>query len=212
MSDYQGTVKGRVVEVRFATSGKVLKVNKFVGDRVNKNEIIASLDRKILQTELDRQLADYEKARANFEIFNQKNPDPQTALEKYLKTSEQAQLNVSVKEVELAKMKLDQCDLFSPVEGIILDDGNICEGLFITPSNTPIKIIDTSSYYFEFEIEQKDIPNFETSRNVDMEIDGLPDKLQGPTLQVLSDGRKFFVHVPLNNKHLLCGLKSLLTF
>lgn len=206
MSEYQGIVKGKVIEVRFGLSGKVIKVNKVAGDKVVKNELLASLDRKILQTELDRQLADFEKARASFEIFNQKNPDPQTALEKYLKTGEQAQLNASVKEVELAKMKLDQCDLISPVDGIIIDDGGITAGIFITPSNTPISIIDTNSFYFEFEIPQSDISNFETPKTVTIEIEGFPDKPQGDTL-LFSDGKKFSVRVKLqNNPKLLLGL------
>lgn len=211
MADYQGVIKGKVIEVRFPISGKVAKVNKAVGDKVSKNEIIASLDRKILQTELDRQLADYEKSRANFEIFSQKNPDPQTALEKYLKTSEQAELNVSVKEVELAKAKLDQCDLYSPVEGIVIDDGNIVENLFITPSNTPISILDTNSLYFEFEIPQGDIPSFYEQKNVVIEIAEYSDKLQGSTLLV-SDGKKFLVRVKLeNNSKLLLGMNGIIS-
>lgn len=65
-----GAVIADLIEVRFAYSGKVVSVRKKRGDAVKIWEGIASLDRKILQTELDRQLADYEKVRAQFEIFN----------------------------------------------------------------------------------------------------------------------------------------------
>lgn len=209
MSEYQGIVKGKIVEVRFALSGKISKVNKKIGDMVNKMDLLASLDRKILQAELDRQLADFEKTRAEFEIFNQKNPNPLTDLDKYLKTGKQADLNASVKDVEISKVKLDQCDLISPIEGIVIDDGNITEGTFITPSNSPISILDTNSLYFEFEILQSDLQNFSDPKAVTVNIDGLTEQMQGTTLPAFSDGKRLTVKVKLNkNPKLLLGLKG----
>lgn len=209
MSEYQGIVKGKIVEVRFALSGKITKVNKTIGDHVNKMDLIASLDRKILQAELDRQLADFEKTRAEFEIFNQKNPNPLSDLDKYLKTGKQADLNASVKDVEISKAKLDQCDLISPIEGIVIDDGNITEGTFITPSNSPVSILDTDSLYFEFEILQSDLQNFSDPIAVTLNIDGFTEQMQGTTLPAFSDGKKLTVKVKLNkNPKLLLGLKG----
>lgn len=209
MSEYQGIVKGKIVEVRFALSGKITKVNKTIGDHVNKMDLIASLDRKILQAELDRQLADFEKTRAEFEIFNQKNPNPLSDLDKYLKTGKQADLNASVKDVEISKAKLDQCDLISPIDGIVIDDGNITEGTFITPSNSPVSILDTNSLYFEFEILQSDLQNFSDPIAVTLNIDGFTEQMQGTTLPAFSDGKKLTVKVKLNkNPKLLLGLKG----
>ncbi len=152
MPTFEGQVKARIIEVRFAIAGKISGVVKKTGDSVKKWSLVASLDRKILQTELDSQLADYEKVRADFEIFNQKNPDPQEAIDKYLKTEKQAVLNASVKAVEAAKAKLDQSDLFSPVDGIILDDNSIVPGIYVTPAGSALKIMDTASFYFEIEV------------------------------------------------------------
>jgi len=213
MGTFNGVIKARVVEVRFAVAGKIVGVKKGVGDRVTKWELIASLDRKMLQTELDSQLADFERVRAEFEIFNQKNPDPQSAIDKYLKTEKQAALNISVKDVELAKARLDQCDLFSPVEGIILDDSGIVVGINITPAGGAIKIIDTSSYFFEFEIEQKDIPFFSESKDTKVELDGIGMEVVGKTSLVIPDGKKFFVRVPImDNRGLLLGLNGKANF
>src|SRR3989344_1706265 len=131
---FNGEGKARIVEARFALSGKVTFVAKHTGDNVKKGELLASLDRKILQTELDSELADFEKVRADFEIFNLKAGEPTDAISQYLKKEKQAQLNVSVKEVELAKARLDQADLFSPVAGVVLDDSAIVTGLYITPA------------------------------------------------------------------------------
>ena len=94
----------------------------------------------MLQAELDRQLADFERIRAEFEIAAKKLGGSDT--DKYLKTREQAKLNVAVKDVELAKFKLDMADLFCPVNGIVKSAGGIRTGLNVSPASNPVVIID----------------------------------------------------------------------
>ncbi|MGB9707076.1 MAG: efflux RND transporter periplasmic adaptor subunit, partial [Microgenomates group bacterium] len=170
---FKGEIKGRIVEVRFALSGKTERVLKKTGDYVKKGELLAALEKKIFQTELDRQLADYEKVRADFEIFNLQKGGAADDLTKYLKMEKQAQLNASVKEVELAKARLDQTDLFSPVEGVILDDSNLAPGMYITPASYSFKILETGSLWFEVEITQEDISFFSQPRSGEVEIFGV---------------------------------------
>ncbi len=208
MGTFAGEVKGKFVDVRFGLSGKVSAVKVQNGDVVKKWDLLASLDRKVLQAELDRQLADFEKTRADFEVFNQKNPNPQSDLDKYLKVGKQADLNASVKEVELSKMRLDMCDLVSPVDGVVIDDGGIVSGLFITPSNSPLKIFDVESLYFEFEVEQKDVKEFAEEKEISINFEELGD-YAGKTKKVYADGKKFIVKVLMDKKdNLLPGMKG----
>ena len=210
---YKGEIKARVVEIRFALSGKISNVAKHAGDAVKKWGLIASLDRKILQTELDAKLADYEKVRADFEIFGQKNPNPTEMVDKYLKTEKNADLTGSVKAVELVKARLDQADLFSPVDGTILDDSGIVPGLYVTPANSSVKIIDTSSYYFEIEIEQKDIPDFTESKKCEIVISGLKEKILAESRPVLPDGKRFLINIPITNTQgIFLGLNGKASF
>lgn len=209
----KGTVKARIVQTRFAISGKIASVQKHTGDNVKKGEIIASLDRKILQTGLDKELADYEKIRADFEIFAQKYPDPTEAIDKYLKTEKQASLNASVKNVELAKAVLDQTTLFSPVEGIIIDDNNLVAGLYITPAGSEIKIIDMSSYYFEIEISENEIPYFTEKRKCKIGITSTNKTFETESKSVISDGNKFLVQIPIEkNEGIFLGLNGKANF
>ncbi len=183
---YKGKVKARVIELRFATSGKLANLFKKRGDTAKKGELIASLDKKLLQTELDKQLGDYEKVRADFEIFNLQKGEPKDDITKYLKAEKQAELNVSVKEVELAKGRLDQADLFSPVEGIIIDDSDLVAGIYITPASSPIKVLDISSYFFEIEIEQKDFQKFSKSQSMKIKIPGINKVFSGNSKPIIS--------------------------
>lgn len=208
MNSFAGEIKARIVDARFALSGKIVNVQKHSGDNVKKWDLIASLDRKMLQMELDQQLSNFEKVRADFEGFAKKYPDPQDD-NKFTKAEKQASLNASVKEVELAKAKLDQSDLFSPVNGIILDDSGITVGQYITPASSAVSIIDSDSYYFEFEIEQKDLPDFAESKKCKIAVAGIRDEIEGDTQPVISDGKKFTVKIKLSKTNeLLLGMKG----
>jgi multidrug resistance efflux pump len=209
VKSFKGEVKARIVDARFALSGKIVSVGKHTGDGVKKGNLIASLDRKILQTELDRQLADYDKVRADWDGFCKKYPDPQDD-NKYTKAEKQAALNASVKDVELAKAKLDQADLFSPTDGIILDDSGIVPGLYTTPASGSVKIVDTASYYFEIEIKQKDIPYFEKAKEARIKIDYLNIEIKATAPSAVEgDGKKFLVQIPISDSEgILLGMKG----
>ncbi|MEK9201168.1 MAG: biotin/lipoyl-binding protein [Patescibacteria group bacterium] len=148
-----GRIVADEIDVRYAFSGKIAVVKKRTGDVVKRGEVLAALDSKLLQMELDVQLADYERTRAEFEIFGKRNTgqDDQT---NFLRKIEQAQLNASVKEVELAKAKMDQVVLISPVSGIILDDGGNRVGLNASPASNDYKILDTDSKRFRIELDE----------------------------------------------------------
>lgn len=148
MKSFLGQVITEIVEVRFPFSGKVSAKSKEVGDSVKKWETIASLDKKQLQTELDKELADFERARAHFDKASEDE-----------KQDLQLSLNVSVKNVELAKMRLDQADLQSPIDGIVLEN-NLQIGLNITPASSSVKLGSTNSLKFEFVIAQNELEIF----------------------------------------------------
>jgi multidrug efflux pump subunit AcrA (membrane-fusion protein) len=158
---FDGVIVGEEVEVRFAFSGKVSWVGKKLGDTVKQWEAIASLDRKILQTQLDLELADYEKVRADFEIFGIKNgKDGGDDVMKFLRQEKQSQLNASVKQVEVAKYNLDQADMICPVNGIILGMSNLAPGLHVTPAGSSVTVGKTDGFVFRFTVNQEDIEHF----------------------------------------------------
>ncbi len=149
----KGKVTADIIDVRFAFAGKVARVYKHPGDSVKTGDWLASLDRKELQTILDKELADFEKVRAEFEIFVLNNPKPADDMTKYKKIQAQASLNASVKAVELAKLNLDAVDLKSPVNGIVIDNSQLRVGINITPGSYSYKILDMDSVVIEAETE-----------------------------------------------------------
>lgn len=180
MKAFAGKISASIFEVRFAFSGKVSAVFKTAGDLVKKGEIIASLDRKPLQAELDQQLSDYERARAEFEIFNRKESGSDDVT-KFLKQGKQATLNAAVKQVEIAKMKLDQIDLVSPIDGVILESENLLPGLNVTPANAAVRLLDPASLVFTFSISQKEVHEFRDGRKIRVKFEGIREVLEATT-------------------------------
>ncbi|KKU57555.1 MAG: hypothetical protein UX80_C0013G0003 [Candidatus Amesbacteria bacterium GW2011_GWA2_47_11b] len=188
MDKYEAVTWAEEIEVRFAYSGKVAHVAKKAGDRVNKGNLLASLDRKMLQAELDRQLADFERTRAEFEIAAKKLGGSETDV--YLKKGEQARLNVAVKDVELAKYKLDMADLFCPVNGLVKSAGGLRPGLNVSPASNPFVIIDLDTLVYRLRVAAKDVEKFKAKAKtlipdtpgyfmVDMVIENKTDLLPG---------------------------------
>ncbi len=191
---FPGIVTAEIVEARFAFSGKISSVTKNTGDKIKQWEWIASLDKKQLQTELDKELLDYERVRAAFDKDH----------------SLQNSLDISIKNVELAKSKLDQVNLISPVEGIIIDN-NLRIGLNATPAGNSVKILDTNSYKFEFAITQNDLENFKGPRKILITFfKGSKDDVEAETLvPFMGDKGKFKITAKLSKSDfILPGLEG----
>ena len=167
------------MEARFAFSGKLVSLPKNAGDSVSKGEIIASLDRQILQADLDRQLAQNQQVRADFEIFNIRFKNPGDDITRYNKSSQQASLDASVKEVEQAKYRLDQADLTSPVAGVILDMGGCAVGLNVAPAANSVIILDTVSVIFRIKIEPHECRRFANPVKLPVDLPKLGKKIFG---------------------------------
>lgn len=188
-----------VIEVRYPFSGKVSQVNKGRGDEVKKGEVVASLDKRGLQNELSRQLAQYEKVRAQFEIFAKHHPNPGDDLTIYAKKIEQAELDMSVKEVELAKMRLDQTVLFSPVQGIVTDDGGNRAGLYVTPASNGFRVVDTESIRIVVEMDAEEAEAWQETKEISA----------GKTRIPYWDGKRYILEiVPPVSHTLVVGSKA----
>ncbi|OGY17183.1 MAG: hypothetical protein A2785_04165 [Candidatus Chisholmbacteria bacterium RIFCSPHIGHO2_01_FULL_49_18] len=186
---FKGTLAAETVEVRFAFSGKVVQVAKKPGDRVSRGTLLASLDTKVLQMELDRELSDYERTRADFEIYGIRSKDQQSDLTKYEQTRVQALLNASVKAVELVKYRMDQARLYSPVDGVILTDGGMRAGLFVTPGSYGFEILDRETIHLALEIEWEKTGKFTEGAEVALDIAG-KEPMKGTILPLMPHAKK----------------------
>ncbi len=216
MNEFSCETVASFIDIRFAYAGRVSSVTKHIGDSVKKGEIIATLERKLLQVDLDKQLADYEKVRADFELFSLKHgkgPDSDDVI-KYMRQIQQAELNSAVKDIESAKFRMDQADMVSPVNGILIDTQGLVAGLYITPASNPVTILDLDSLLCNVEVPQEELFQFISERMMKMSFGGVDDTFTGTQkLPTFGKNGKFILPIKLTSTdHLYPGMKGQATF
>jgi multidrug resistance efflux pump len=208
---FSGVILSPLYELRFPFSGKITHVNKKLGDVVQKGESIASLDRRLRQIELDRQLADYEKVRASFELFIIKyGPNDSNDEVKYMRQEKQSALNASVKEVEVAKYNLDLSSLICPIRGVIIEMNNLVPNMHITPSGSAVVVSSLEELFFQFEVSQKQLQQIRSTTQLELSVDGVSEK-QLISLQPIHVGKQgtFIGKAPVAyQEHILSGMKG----
>ena len=219
MTPYAGLAMADIIDLRFPFSGVVSQVKKKLGESVKKGEVITSLTRTTLQSELDRQLAEYEKVRADFEIFALQNPSPGDDITKYQKTARQAQLNAAVKDVEIAKAKLDLVDLVSPTDSVILSLGGILPGVYVTPSANPVTLLQSNTLRFQIEVGSPDAPLFSSERKATITIGSQAKKISAvskPAILTLLSKAPYFTYlvdvIPDDFLDILPGMEAQIDF
>ena len=132
----------RKIPLRFYQSGTLAWIKVKKGNEVKKGQALAGLDTKLTQINLDISLADYRRARAEFEETARKYPNPGNEEEKGKKEIAQSKLDSAVKKVEKYKYVQEKLTLVSPVNGKVADDSDLVAGMNITPSGFPITITE----------------------------------------------------------------------
>lgn len=210
MRKYPCLVIATQYDVRFAYGGKVAWVGKREGDSVARGETIAKLDTKIIQAELDRQLADYEKSRAELDLYTSKFGSDGSDTVKYTRTIRQADMNAAVKDVEITKFRMDQSTLVSPVAGIVTDIGGLIPGIMITPANNTVRILALESIRVTFTIRQEDLTGFASPMKVVATFPGSTKEYKGSTQTpyIGKDGSFQMTITPEATDGLLVGMKG----
>ncbi len=150
MPEFTGKViSNNLISLRFAESGKLNSLKCHPGQIVKKGDLLASLDPKPIQTQLDIELADFRRIRAEFDQLTRQIPTAKTEDEKTKKEIAQSKLDVSVKSVEKYKLQLDGLNLLSPTAAVIISSDGLLEGINITPSGFPITLAPLDSAVFE---------------------------------------------------------------
>ncbi len=76
MTPYSGKIiAARIVTLRFSQSGYTISVNVEPGQVVTKGQVLAALDPKPVQTQLDVELADYRRLRSEFDQLSRDLPE-----------------------------------------------------------------------------------------------------------------------------------------
>lgn len=164
-------------KLRFYTGGKISSIKITEGDIVRKGQLIASLDQRDLQKRLSKELNDYMTTRWDFEAEKDSLKDKAvtTVLQRALDQS-QFSLNNSVLDVELQSIALEYANLFSPIQGIVTNVGNIQPGVIVSATDTIATIVNPDLLYFEVTADQSEVTKLHQNMSGKLRLDAYIDE------------------------------------
>lgn len=158
VAEYSGKViSNNLISLRFPEGGKLISLKCHPGQIVNSGDLLAALDPKPVQTQLDIELADYRRIRAEFDKLTREIPTAETEDEKTKKEIAQSRLDVSVKNVEKYKLDLDGLNLYSPANAVIISTEGLLPNINLTPSGFPILLAPLNSAVFEVPVSEESL-------------------------------------------------------
>jgi len=145
--------------LKFQTSGELVWVGVEEGDRVEKWDAIASLDKEKLEKTLKQELIDYKNERWDYEQTTLDDYKDQALTETIRRAKEQSQFDLDrvVLDVEIADIALKYANLYTPIKGIVTSIEAPHAGVNITPATAEFVISNPETVIFSAEVDEADI-------------------------------------------------------
>ena len=170
MPQYEGRVTANLISLRFPESGRLAWLKCYPGLIVKKDAPLASLDPRPIQAQLDIELADFRRVRAEFDKLSRKLPEGRNEDERGEKEIAQSKLDVSVKAVEKSKLQLDSLTLYAPAAAVIISTEGLIPGINITPSGFPIILVPLDSAVFEVILPEEDFYGLKPAQKANLSL------------------------------------------
>ncbi len=174
-------VEERVV-LKFQSGGRLAWVGVEEGDRVQKNQGIASLDQRLLQKTLQKYLNSYSKQRNTFDQTVDNNDQLTLGLSVDLRHQAQRlidqgqmDLNNAVLDVELQTLAKENAYLNTPIDGIVtrIDTPEAGQNVSVTDQ---FEIINPDTMYFSIAVEQSDVVKMFEDQQGAVVLDAYPEE------------------------------------
>jgi membrane fusion protein (multidrug efflux system) len=157
------------VDLSFETSGKIVKINFTEGTRVKKGDLLAKINDKPLQAQLQKLQVQLKMSEAK--EFREKSLLDRDAISQ--ESYDQIQTDVqSIKaDINLIQARISETELRAPFDGII-GLRYLSEGSYATSSTKIAKLIKNSPIKIEFSIPEKYASEIKIGYPVTFSIDG----------------------------------------
>lgn len=176
-------VPERKADLTFQTGGRLSWVGVKKGDWVKKWQGIASLDKRQLEKNLQKELNDYLTSRWNFQdtrdayTVSTDNLDAYTLTTAARRVLERSQftLNNSVLDVEIQMVSKEFASLVAPFDGMVTNLP-VYIGTNVTSTTAIATVVDPDSMYFEAQVDEVDIAKVKVGAAVQLTLDAYPEE------------------------------------
>jgi len=174
-----GTIQSEnQIDLKFQTSGLLTWVGVKEGDKVQKWQAIASLDKRELEQNLLKTLRDYSKERWDFDETSKVTYKDQVITDTIKRVLEKNQfdLDKAVADVEIKDIAMKLASLITPIEGIVTHIDTPVAGVNITPAAAVFTIADPGQMKFVANIDEADIGKVKIGQKTTLTLDAYPEQ------------------------------------
>lgn len=165
-----GTLKpDEQVDLSFETSGKIVNINFTEGTHVKKGDLLAKINDKPLQAQLEKLLVQLKLAEAK--EFRQKSLLDKDAISQESYDQIQTDVQSLKADINLIKARISETELRAPFDGII-GLRYVSEGSYTNSSSKIAKLIKISPLKMEFGISEKYASEIKNGYPLTFTIDG----------------------------------------
>jgi len=177
------------VTVGSQISGNIQKLYKDFNSPVKSGEIVAQLDPAVYQAVVHQAEGDLANARAALELAQltekrkqelvNQHAAPQADLDTATAALHQAEATVQIKQANLekAKVDLDHCSVYSPVDGIVISRSVDVGQTVAAAMNAPVLFTianDLTKMQIDSNVAEADVGNVALDQDVDFTVDAFP--------------------------------------
>ena len=207
--EMSGAIKNNTDLYLFAeTQGRIIKIYKEKGDRVNKGDAILEIDNTVMREQYELAKINYEHSKVDYERMK-KLVENDAVTQKNL---EDITLKYTQSKAELTRISkmLENTIITSPVNGFI-NDSYYEKGMLISGSVKLCNIISKNNLIINAEANSKDALTIKIGDNVNLKADEYPNNTFEGTVtniaeKALSNSR-FSIEITINeNEYLKAGM------
>ena len=140
------------VDLSFETSGKIVSIKFTEGTRVKKGDLLAKINDRPLQAQLEKLLA--QKKLTEAKVFREKSLLEKDAISQESYDQIVTELQTIEADINLIEARISETELRAPFDGII-GLRYLSEGSYATPATKIAKLIKISPLKIEFSIPEK---------------------------------------------------------
>ncbi len=157
------------VELAFETSGKIVGINFTEGTRVKKGDLLAKINDKPLQAQLEKLNA--QRKLAEEKEFRQRSLLNKDAISQESYDQIVTELQTNQADINLVKARISETELRAPFDGII-GLRNVSEGSYTNPSTKVARLVKISPIKIEFSIPEKYVNQVQIGYPLTFSVDG----------------------------------------
>lgn len=157
------------VDLAFETSGKIVGINFTEGTRVRKGDLLAKINDRPLQAQLEKLVAQLKMSEAK--EFRQRSLLDKDAISQESYDQVQTDVQSLKADINLIKARISETELRAPFDGII-GLRYLSEGSYATSSTKIAKLIKISPIKIEFSIPEKYASEIKIGYPITFSIDG----------------------------------------